>query len=56
MRLRGDAVYSLTMMFLSLWDYCEGAVEDYDAYRPQVHAPRPRRGRLLGAALWRLAV
>lgn len=40
-RLQGDAVYSLTMMFLSLWDYCEGAAEDYDAYRPQVHAPAP---------------
>ncbi len=43
-RLRGDAVYSLTMMFLSLWDYCEGAVEDYDVYRPQVHAPAPAVG------------
>lgn len=32
--LKGDAVYSLTVMFLSMWDYLRGIKEDYTEYRP----------------------
>lgn len=32
--LRGEAVYSLTVMFLKMWDYCTGNVTSFDAYRP----------------------
>lgn len=35
--IKGDAVWNLTVMFLSLWDYCKGIEEDYDFYRPEVH-------------------
>lgn len=33
-RLIGPAVYSLTVMFLSLWDYINGTDEVYLAYKP----------------------
>ena len=39
--LRGDAVASLTMMFLTLWDFSTGAREDYSAFLPRVWHPRP---------------
>lgn len=32
--LKGDAVWSLTVMFLSLWDYVNDIDEDYSLYRP----------------------
>lgn len=32
--LKGDAVWNLTVMFLSLWEYIRGVDEDYDRYRP----------------------
>jgi len=32
--LRGDAVWSMTVMFLTMWDYVRGAREDYDKFRP----------------------
>lgn len=32
--LRGEAVHALTVMFLSLWDYCRGVEEAFDAYAP----------------------
>ena len=35
--LRGEAVWSLTVMFLTMWDYVSGDVEDYEQYRPAVH-------------------
>lgn len=35
--LEGDAVWNLTVMFLSVWDYIHGTTEDYEKYRPQVH-------------------
>lgn len=36
-RLGGEAVWSLTVMFLSMWDYITGEKADYDRYRPSVH-------------------
>lgn len=35
--LSGDAVWSLTVMFLTLWDYVKGIKEDYEKYRPSVY-------------------
>lgn len=35
--IKGDAVWNLTVMFLSMWDYCKGIEEDYDFYRPEIH-------------------
>ncbi|WP_343281846.1 phospholipase D-like domain-containing protein, partial [Ligaoa zhengdingensis] len=41
--LKGDAVWSFTVAFLSMWDYLCGLPEnDYSRYRPTVHqAARP---------------
>lgn len=39
-KLEGDAVWSLTIMFLSLWDYIKGIDEDYSAYKPTLHYPK----------------
>lgn len=38
--LKGDAVWNLTIMFLSLWDYVGGEKESYDKYRPDVYQPK----------------
>jgi cardiolipin synthase len=35
--LKGDAVWSLTVMFLSAWAFESGKDEDFEAYRPQQH-------------------
>ena len=35
--LRGDAVWNLTVMFLSMWDYIHGIDEDFTPYKPSVH-------------------
>lgn len=35
--LKGKAVWSLTVMFLSMWDYIRGINEDYEKYRPEVY-------------------
>ncbi len=32
--LKGDGVWNLTVMFLSMWEYCTGKSENYDQYRP----------------------
>lgn len=34
--LKGDAVWSLTVMFLTMWDFIRGTEENYDEYRPKV--------------------
>lgn len=34
-RLEGDAVWSMTVSFLSMWDFTENSQEDFEAYRPQ---------------------
>lgn len=35
--LEGDAVWNLTVMFLSVWNYIHGTTEDYEKYRPNVY-------------------
>ncbi|MFT3952142.1 MAG: cardiolipin synthase [Oscillospiraceae bacterium] len=35
--LKGEAVFSFTMMFLQMWELTEIVSEDYDALRPHVH-------------------
>lgn len=35
--LRGEGVWSLTVMFLSMWDNLTGANEDFRQYRPYLH-------------------
>lgn len=37
--LKGEAVWSLTGMFLALWDYQYGIIEDYNQFRPQIYQP-----------------
>jgi len=32
--LRGDAVWSMAVMFLSMWDHCAGLDEDFTHFRP----------------------
>ena len=34
-RLEGDAVWSLTVMFLSLWEFIVGNEDEYSVYRPK---------------------
>ena len=43
-QVRGEAAWSMTVMFLTLWDYVrEKATEDYDAFRPRsCRRSRPR--------------
>ena len=36
-RLEGEAVWSLTVMFLTMWDAIKGEKADYDMYKPQVY-------------------
>lgn len=35
--LKGDAVWNLTVMFLSVWDYLRNVESDFRLYRPEVH-------------------
>jgi len=42
--LEGDAVWSMTVMFLSMWDYCQGVDEDMTAFRPHAAPIRPWTG------------
>ena len=35
--LKGDAVWNLTVMFLTLWDYVRNIQEDYAPFRPDVY-------------------
>ena len=38
--LKGKAVWNLTIMFLSMWEYSTGKTdEDYDRYKPTLHTP-----------------
>ena len=37
-RLEGDAVWSMTVSFLSMWDFTENSAEDFDGYRPEPSA------------------
>ena len=42
--IKGEAVWSFTVMFLTMWDYLRKTNEDYEAYRPHVHHPEPFEG------------
>lgn len=35
--IKGEAVWNLTVMFLSMWDYIKGIDEEYAPYEPSVH-------------------
>jgi len=35
--LKGDAVWSFTVMFLSIWDFAKGERANYDKYLPNIH-------------------
>ncbi len=35
--IKGDAVWSFTVMFLSLWDSMTDVLDDFDKYRPDLH-------------------
>ncbi len=40
--LKGDAVWSLTVMFMKMWNYCGTRVRfDYEQYRPHVYRTLP---------------
>ncbi|MEG2455122.1 MAG: cardiolipin synthase [Oscillospiraceae bacterium] len=40
-RLEGDAVWSMTVMFLTMWDFVHGTEGDYEGFRPHF-AEKPR--------------
>lgn len=40
-RLNGEAVWNLTVMFLAMWDHIRGIEEDYDMFRPGRWIPLP---------------
>jgi len=42
--LEGDAVWSMTVMFLTMWDHCCGWDEDFDRFRPPAAPVRPWTG------------
>ena len=44
--LRGEGVWNLTVLFLSMWDDIRGITEDFSQYRPGVPSPllRPEEG------------
>lgn len=39
--LKGDAVWNLTLLFLSMWAYARNTDEDLIRYMPHVHHPEP---------------
>ena len=43
-RLEGDAVRSLTVMFLEMWNYINHSSEDYKQFMPQVYQKEPFEG------------
>ena len=42
--LEGDAVWSMTVMFLTMWDHCCGWEEEFRHFRPEPSAVRPWTG------------
>ena len=42
--LEGDAVWSMTVMFLTMWDHCSGWDEDFSRFRPPAAPARPWTG------------
>ena len=39
--IKGDAVWSFTVMFLTMWDYLRHTNEDYELYRPHIYQTEP---------------
>ncbi len=39
--LHGEAVYSLTLMFLKMWQFCSGKTEDTKKFLPSIHSQKP---------------
>ncbi|RXD25270.1 cardiolipin synthase, partial [Acinetobacter baumannii] len=35
--IKGDAVWSFTVMFLTMWDFLRKTNEDYEPFRPHIH-------------------
>ena len=50
--LKGEGAWSMTVMFLSMWEYVSGGRENYDAYRPAV-MPLPKRSSTAKLLEWR---
>jgi len=42
--LEGDAVWSMTVMFLTMWDYCSGWEENLSGFRPRPFPAKPWTG------------
>ena len=42
--LEGDAVWSMTVMFLTMWDHCCGWEEEFERFRPAPSPARPWTG------------
>lgn len=40
-RIEGEATWSLTAMFLEIWDYTVKSVEDYTKFKPHVYQTKP---------------
>jgi cardiolipin synthase len=51
-RLEGEAVYSLTVTFLQMWETESNQKEDYEAYRPVLNEPIPDHGFVMPAAVF----
>ena len=43
--LKGEAVWSMTVMFLTMWEYTRDVEEDYRRFRPDKLPPEARRER-----------
>ena len=43
-RLAGEAVWSMTVMFLEMWNYINHSSEDYQQFMPQVYQKEPFEG------------
>ena len=42
--LKGEAVWSMAVMFLTMWEYVRDAEEDYERFRPVAPPPEAARG------------
>jgi cardiolipin synthase len=41
--IKGEPVWSLTVMFLTMWEYIQGTTEDFDQFKPNQLPPPPLR-------------
>lgn len=42
--LKGEAVWSMVIMFLTMWDYCRNLEEDFQGFRPEALPQEARQG------------